>query len=795
MGWQGLSGVAHAFSRSHTYDVLGRPKSTTTLIDGVSYPGEIIYDALGRAARVRDATGQWSKTTYDTRGFARGLCYSSAVDADPACATPWLTTEEADAWGNVTREIRSWTGQLPVTRTYNALTGRLERICEDKPGSGGACDLVDEGYAWDKAGNLHTRQKDTRYIESFQYDWLNRLSHGYASVAGGAEQLTHWAQYDRLGNTCARLSDDAGYGVAFGYVGRAGCGAETPNGDGGAGDIGAHQVSQVYSGPLAGSYHYDNRGNHTLRDVAGTAKDRRIRYSADDRPYEISLGSAAAPSQRARFWYGPDGQRYKREDLGGKRTLYLGNVEVVTQGAQTTMRRMIGGSLLQLVVNGGNENRFLFHDQLGSLVKATDSLGTVVHALDYMPNGTRRNTGNPQQPVDNSPALTPRGFTGHEHVDGFDVIHMNGRIYDPTLGRFLQPDPVVQAPMGSQGWNAYTYVFNNPLAYTDPTGLFSWKKIWRPLVAIVASVVTYGAATGWATAWLAGTSLATNAVAIGAIAGGIAGFAGGAIATGTFKGGVQGAFSGLIFGGIAGHFGGGFSWGNVTASGVAGGVLADLQGGKFGHGFLSAGVVAAAGPGLNKIDNGALRATTAAIVGGTVSELTGGKFANGAATAALMVAAASYYQENVGGRATLRPGEIREGQASYELDRMTGQQREADRSMLVIGLNRDMDGGVKDFFAQGGPLSRAMNRIPGMNSLARTHDYWLRGPELGGMSFNSITNFGTMLPAAGGSYGALLGQVFQPLSYQQILGIAISSSHDRDGRRSYAYLGAMLGGD
>ena len=59
---------------------------------------------------------------------------------------------------------------------------------------------------------------------------------------------------------------------------------------------------------------------------------------------------------------------------------------------------------------------------------------------------------------------------------------MNGRIYDPQLGRFLQPDPVIQDPTNAQSWNAYTYVFNNPLAYTDPSGMMSeraWNNVWR----------------------------------------------------------------------------------------------------------------------------------------------------------------------------------------------------------------------------------------------------------------------------------------------------------------------------
>jgi RHS repeat-associated protein len=69
-------------------------------------------------------------------------------------------------------------------------------------------------------------------------------------------------------------------------------------------------------------------------------------------------------------------------------------------------------------------------------------------------------------------AITPRGFTGHEHVDHANVIHMNGRIYDPAIGRFMQADPMVQEVDNSQNFNRYSYVINNPLSYTDPTGYF-----------------------------------------------------------------------------------------------------------------------------------------------------------------------------------------------------------------------------------------------------------------------------------------------------------------------------------
>jgi len=63
-----------------------------------------------------------------------------------------------------------------------------------------------------------------------------------------------------------------------------------------------------------------------------------------------------------------------------------------------------------------------------------------------------------------------RGFTGHEHLTQFGLINMNGRLYDPLVGRFLSPDNYVQSPGLTQGYNRYSYCLNNPLRYTDPSG-------------------------------------------------------------------------------------------------------------------------------------------------------------------------------------------------------------------------------------------------------------------------------------------------------------------------------------
>ena len=105
----------------------------------------------------------------------------------------------------------------------------------------------------------------------------------------------------------------------------------------------------------------------------------------------------------------------------------------------------------------------------------TSASGALLTRASYQPFGAHRSgnwvgstpTAAEWQQIQRT---TPRGYTGHEHLNNLGVIHMNGRLYDPVLGRFLSPDPVVQAPHDTQGFNRYAYVRNNPLRYTDPSG-------------------------------------------------------------------------------------------------------------------------------------------------------------------------------------------------------------------------------------------------------------------------------------------------------------------------------------
>ena len=87
-----------------------------------------------------------------------------------------------------------------------------------------------------------------------------------------------------------------------------------------------------------------------------------------------------------------------------------------------------------------------------------------------IPMGKRRNADWTDGAV--TATETPRGFTGHEHLEDLGLVHMNGRVYDPTLGRFISADPHVQFPDSTQGLNRYSYVQQQSVELYGPDGVF-----------------------------------------------------------------------------------------------------------------------------------------------------------------------------------------------------------------------------------------------------------------------------------------------------------------------------------
>ena len=246
-----------------------------------------------------------------------------------------------------------------------------------------------------------------------------------------------------------------------------------------------------------------------------------------------------------------------------------------------------------------------------------------------------------------------RGFTDHEQLDDLGLVHMNGRVFDPVLGRFLSVDPYVGDPCDSQDYNRYSYLGNNPLGGTDPSGYFSLKDAAKIVAVVVAAVVTAGAALyaiGGASSFLGGMGMVAtasfgsgwaglaNAMIAGAAGGFGSGFAGSLLNGGSigdaFRAGVIGAAAGGVSAGLAFGIGElGFSGvSKHLAHGVTQGGVTEATGGEFRHGFYAAAFAsAAAGPISRAVPGGVPgQVVAAAVVGGTASAVGGGKFANGA---------------------------------------------------------------------------------------------------------------------------------------------------------------------
>jgi hypothetical protein len=238
---------------------------------------------------------------------------------------------------------------------------------------------------------------------------------------------------------------------------------------------------------------------------------------------------------------------------------------------------------------------------------------------------------------------------------------MNGRVYDPVLGRFLSADPHVDSVVDSQSLNRYSYVSNNPLGYIDPSGYFKLKDALKIAAVVAIAVVTSGAAlaamgvgSGGILSALGAISQATfgQAIIAGAAGGFASGFAGSLINGGSigdaFKagviGGIVGGISAGLFHGIGSTLQGMDNLGTLQREGLrafghglVGGGMEEAMGGQFRHGFY-AGTAASFGSfGIARYGSDwgvAGRTAAAAVVGGTASALGGGKFANGAVTGA-----------------------------------------------------------------------------------------------------------------------------------------------------------------
>lgn len=417
-------------SKTYTYNSsnYGRLTRSSTVIDGSTYNHDLTYNGHGQVDRETFPSGFFVERTYNALGFLERVQHPSGPQV-------YYQMVSTDAAGRMTSEWRN-DGSL-TTQSYD---GTSSRIAEQHAVIG-VTDLQHFSYNYDSVGNMTSRSDVMQGLsETFTFDNLDRLTSGQVAGATTVDYA-----FDRTGN----ITEKSDMGDPFLYT-----------------TSKVHAVTQITVGGTTKNLSYDNNGNLSNGDDLPT-----VTWSSYNKPTQLVKGGVTYD-----FSYGTDRRRYKKVHSGGDTTHYIGSgYEKIIHSTSTEDRHYIKAYGRTVMVRksfstGGAWHQLVHYDHLGSVtLMSWQNSGAVRERYSYDAWGKRRNAFNWTAPV-TTPGYKNRGYTGHEHLDDIGVIHMNGRIYSPKLGRMLSPDPVTQAPENGQNYNRYTYAFNNPLKYTDPSG-------------------------------------------------------------------------------------------------------------------------------------------------------------------------------------------------------------------------------------------------------------------------------------------------------------------------------------
>lgn len=414
------------------YDNYGRMITGTRVIGSETFVASSEYNIYGLKTKETYPSGYVINYNYDTSGYILNLKDANNITIYENTGMNGYNQNTNYTYGNAKTAVKSY--------HYNIPTGFLS----------GAFEM---DYSWDYAsGNLLSRTLFNQ-TESFTYDSLNRLK----TTSHLASPIT--VNYAQNGNI----------------------------------------IGKTDAGP---DYTYDTNRIHAMNGITTPNYPNNINLSAQNISYTSYLKPEiiTETNQKLQYKYGHDYNRIKStRSIDGvlqEERYYLGTYEKQIIGATTRDIHYIdlGHGLITIIVreNGGNFDMYYpYTDYLGSIISVVDYDGFEIAGCqqNYDAWGRNRNINFEYTNLITPPTWLYRGYTGHEHLREFRLINMNGRIYDPVLGRVLSPDNVVSMPDNTQSYNRYSYVVNNPLRYTDPDGN---EPISAILIGAAVSVVFNG---------------------------------------------------------------------------------------------------------------------------------------------------------------------------------------------------------------------------------------------------------------------------------------------------------------
>jgi RHS repeat-associated protein len=336
-------------------------------------------------------------------------------------------------------------------------------------------------YAYDGMGNIRAIGNDL-YI----YDTAGRLVSGTADKQRNPQSVSRQDYtYDAFGNRTSATRAPGSIDCLGGCELSPPIDTSTNHITGAQYDDAGNLTSiqnVVGSMTYTATYTYDTAGR-LARAAAGTDV-RDFIYTADDERIATANGATWTWTVR-----GLDGKVLREFTSMVQNGLPTANM----QWAKDYVWR--DGLLLASVTANppGNLNNAItqhFHlDHLGTPRMVTGDTGNQLGIHAYYPFGAELNLGLNEQPYE------LMKFTGHERDvlanDPHTLDDMHARYYSPTVGRFLSVDPVLdlkRTMQNPQGWNRYSYVRNNPLRFTDPTGKYTCTGSVDQCKAVEANV-------------------------------------------------------------------------------------------------------------------------------------------------------------------------------------------------------------------------------------------------------------------------------------------------------------------
>ena len=513
------------------------------------------YDALGRVIAQEDARGISTSNSYDQLGrltltttdgidteYTYGTSGNEKLRLIKERRGDCTISYEHDGLGRITSEMRS-IGNSAIARykyTYNSLGQVAEKSFNG----------LKMSYGYDSYGNAVSLSKDGRQLWQLTANTGRRSEEkilgkfslkDYCDNAGrlcnrhvlNGETMLHVVDYE-YDNATDNVTSRWGTGGKYEFFTYDGLDRltriETSSSKTGT-KATTMQLAYSADGNISsktgvGNFTYDATKKHAVTRVDNTeglmpSTVQNITYDCFGKAERIEH----VDGKTLTITYGPDGQRWKSVLTNAqgsieKTTFYGGDVESALTDREERIWYYLADNILCMsealraqpatpIFNGNGMSESIQTmgdtavpdipaepitlDPYSYYMVVTDAQGSVLRIVGENGNTVFLSTydawGN-QKVMTNTIGFY-RGYTGHEMLPEFGLINMNGRLYDPLLGRMLSPDNYVQMPDFSQNFNRYSYCLNNPLKYTDPSGeLFG--SILTAIVGVFKNIFKHG---------------------------------------------------------------------------------------------------------------------------------------------------------------------------------------------------------------------------------------------------------------------------------------------------------------